>query len=168
MNEAAIAARMVASKVAGAAVQMLHETVEQYRDYATVPMQRSSQRYTPRYERPQKPHVKVSDYGDALLQASLWQKGRQASVTAIFQRGTQKLFIGQFGVECSALLLDKAVKKCKWELGQMAEAGESGFRQFEVLKGTLDQVAKKLQHKGWKLQPLPAEQFELTPLATAA
>lgn len=168
MNEATIVARMVASKVAGAAVQMLQETVEQYRDHATAPTQRSSQRYTPRYERPQKPCVKVSDYGDALLQASLWQKGRQASATAIFQKGTQKLFIGQFGVECSALLLDTTVKKCKWELGQMTEAGESGFRKFEVLKGTMDQVAKKLQHKGWQRQPLPYEQFELTPLATAA
>lgn len=110
----------------------------------------------------QKAHSETQVTEHPLLTCARWFKGRKPEARAIMHQGGRTALLSQFGGECGAVLLDRAVAKSVLRGGLLIRKGERVTREFKIYTGTLDVVLARFMQSGW----VPAKTQGLLELTT--
>lgn len=105
----------------------------------------------------------ASNYSQIINASCAWRKGlgpRLADVWMFKHSSKEKLFVEQFGQECSVMKFDALHKKAVFNSGVMKEAGTSPWVEFAPMKGGIEEVVAKLKSKGWAVY-IPENKHQL-------
>lgn len=163
-DNAAIIAKVAASKAVHAVLQEVPHLIQA--SMAEVSREKKPPPpVNPRRSRSEPlPIIEVKDY-PPISQSTHWRRKRGPRMAFVWldkEASSEKLFVEQYGDQCSVLRKVSAANALHPRPGV-----NQCFVQFEVMEGGIGVVIGKLSTKGWKQIPTPKVQLELLPGGTS-